>query len=134
MTLKKYHLNNFPVNQIFIILKKEFRERFFRDLYNEIGGLVFLSKQIKRVKYGEIRKWKTGDRSIPLWALLSLNKFLKSRRFSMKELENNIIGYKVKSSRKIIYNPKLPLIEDERLVRIVTHIICDGYDGEKVTL
>lgn len=99
-------------------------------LYNEIGDLGTLSKLIKGVKYEEVRKWKTGKRSVPIWALLALNKLLR-KQIPIDELEKNIIGYKVKSSRKIIYKPKLPLIENVKLIRTVTHLICDGYDGGK---
>ena len=128
---RKFHLNDFPKDKIYISLDENFRNRFFKKLYNKIGGSTILSGFIKGVKDEEVRRWKVGIRDIPLWALFILNNFLKKDKFTIEELEKNIFAYKTKSSRKMVHNPKLPLVEDERLVRTVTHIICDGYDGGK---
>lgn len=128
---RKFRISSLPQDKVYINLDNKFRKRFFKKLYNNVGGSTILSRIIKRVKREEVRRWKVGIRFIPLWALLSLNGLLGKDKFSIDELEKNIISYRSKYSRKIILNPKLPITEDKRLIRVVTHLICDGYGGGK---
>ena len=51
------------------------------------------------------------------------------KNFLLKTLKKHIISYKSWSTSSVITKPNLPLIEDERLVRIFTHLIGDGYGG-----
>jgi hypothetical protein len=69
---------------------------------------------------------------IPLWVILKFSKILEKKgfkEFSLRNIEKNIIAYKTWSSSSVITKPNLPLIEDERLVRVFTHLIGDGYGG-----
>jgi len=51
--------------------------------------------------------------------------------FSLEEIEKHIIGIKSDSASNPILNPSIPLMEDERLVRIYSHLIGDGFGGGK---
>ena len=128
--IRKIHLDSLPRDKLFIVLGDNFRKELFKRLYKKIGGSTILSRIIKNVKNEEVRRWKTGKRSIPLYALIKLVKLLNNG-FSVNEIEKYIIAYRGKSSKNAIFRPNLPLIEDERLIRFVTHIMCDGYDGGK---
>ncbi len=128
--LRKFHLLSLPKRELYLILDKSFREIFFNKLYQLIGRSTTLGKKIS-VDDETIRRWKLGLRTIPNWALLELNNLLKNKKFSIQEIEENIVAYRGESSKKPITKPKLPIVEDERLIRIVSHLLCDGYDGGK---
>lgn len=120
---REFHLDSIASNKIYVTFNDNFRNTFF----NCFSGV----NKITGIKAWRIWSWKNGRRYIPLLTLLKLNDLLNKKKFSIGQLGKNIIGYKGKSSKKILLNLKLPIKEDERLVRIVTHIICDGYDGGK---
>ncbi len=127
---RTFHLTDLPKKEIYIILNEPFRHKFFKRLYNLIGGSTILGNKLSVINE-TIRRWKVGERAIPNWALLSLNDLLEDNKFSIEEIENNITSYRGESSNKPITKINLPIVEDERLVRIVTHLLCDGYDGGK---
>lgn len=127
---KIFHITDLPKKELYLIINYKFRNIFFRRLRKHIGGTTILGK-ILRVNKETARRWKVGKRAFPNWALLKLNNLLKDKKFSIEELEKNIVAYKGESSKRLILKPKLPIIEDERLVRIVSHLLCDGYDGGK---
>lgn len=126
--LRKFHLPDLPKKRLYLILNKSFRDKFFKKLYQLIGGSTILGRKLSVIDE-TIRRWKVGLRAIPNWALLDLNDLLSSKKFSIQEIEKNIIAYRGESSKKLITKLNLPIVEDERLIRIVTHLICDGYDG-----
>lgn len=128
--LKEFHLTCLPEERLYLILDGLFLNKFFKRLYQIIGKSTILSKKLNVVDE-TIRRWKLGKRAIPNWALLRLNNLLKNKKFSIQEIEKNVIAYKGESSNKLITKPKLPIVEDERLIRIVSHLLCDGYDGGK---
>ena len=47
--------------------------------------------------------------------------------FSKKDFERNISGLRGYRGSGILWNPKLPILENHALVRIVVHLIGDGY-------
>jgi len=130
ISVREFHITDLPKKELYILLNKSFREIFFRRLYKLIGGSTILGRKLL-VNNETIRRWKVGLRAIPNLALLKLNNSLEDKKFSIEEIEGNIIAYRGESSKNPITKPNLPIIEDERLIRIVTHLICDGYDGGK---
>lgn len=129
-SLRKFHIDGLPRKELYFLLDASFRKKFFERLYLLIGGSTVLGRKLS-VNNETIRRWKVGKRAMPNWALLDLNNLLKNKGFSIKEIEGNIVAYRGESSKKPIIKPKLPIVEDKRLIRIVTHLLCDGYDGGK---
>lgn len=125
---REFHLTDFPKERLYIILDRQFRKKFFERLYHIVGKSTTLAKELN-VEDETIRRWKFGMRALPNWALLQLNNLLCNNKFDIREIENNVTAYKGESSNNLIMQPKLPLVEDDRLVRIVSHLLCDGYDG-----
>ena len=97
-------------------------------LSNKIGGTTILSRKLG-VGSETVRRWKVGDRTFPNWALLQLNNLLRKEKFSVEVIEKNIEIFRGESSSYRIIDLVFPLVEDERLIRILTHLMCDGYSG-----
>lgn len=130
ISFRQFHITDLPKKELYLILDKPFRKIFFNRLYRFIGRSTTLGEKISVVDE-TIRRWKLGLRAIPNWALLELNNLLKNNKFSIQEIEKNIVAYRGESSKQPITKPKLPVIEDKRLFRIISHLLCDGYDGGK---
>ena len=130
ISFREFHITDLPKKELYIILNKPFREKFFKKLYTLIGGSTLLGRKLSVIDE-TVRIWQESERALPNWALLHLNNLLKNKKFSIQKIEKNIVAYRGESSKKPITKPKLPIIEDERLIRIVSHLLCDGYDGGK---
>ncbi|MBT3721397.1 hypothetical protein HN789_06915 [archaeon] len=127
-TLRKFHLDQFPKKELYLVINKSFRDSFFDVLSNKIGGTTILSRKLG-VGSETVRRWKVGDRTFPNWALLQLNNLLRKEKFSVEVIEKNIEIFRGESSSYRIIDLVFPLVEDERLIRILTHLMCDGYSG-----
>jgi len=109
---------------VFNKLKKigftEFNEQYF-------GGALNWNtfKQWRKRKTKSNNKVK--QHFIPLWFIIKLSEIFP--KFTIDELEKNIIAYKGPSSSSIIVNPKFPLQEDYRLMKIIAHFLGDGSVG-----
>lgn len=118
--LRKFHLDSFPDNRIWIKFNADFRKTFFREFrFKEVNELFKGD-----LRYSSFKQWEKGNCSIPLWFVLKVSKHLE---IPIAELEKKIMLYQGPSTSTPILNPKLPLVEDGRLVRIITHILCDGW-------
>lgn len=130
--VRNIHINEFPADRIFVYLDNEFHKKLFDEIrefkFNEFNDKFFEGK----LKYPTFKQWKrkktnVKNHFIPLWFILELSKNFP--QFTIEEIEKNIVAFKGPSSASIITNPNLPLIEDERLMRILAHLIGDGSVG-----
>lgn len=130
--MKKFHINEFPADRIFVYLDDKFHKKLFDKIgeykFNEFNNNFFEG----RLKYPTFKQWKRKKTKvkkhfIPLWFILKLSKLFPE--FTTDEIEKNIIAYKGPSSSAIITKPNLPLKEDKRLMRILAHLIGDGSVG-----
>ncbi len=135
MDPRQFHIWDFPTEKIKVKLTDKYRNRLFKILKSEIGGAYRLSRFFDYNR-SSFSKWKLGKEFIRLSILYKMTNFLASKgysEFKKESLEKNI--YEIKSvgapNNKAIINPILPLTEDERLVKLVAHIIADGYEGCK---
>ena len=135
MQPKKFHITDFP-QKLFILLKKDFREKLIDLSIENVGGKRKLGEYLKIKKLHTINRWRKAsiDRGngwvtpqfMPLSRLLILQK-LVSKQISIKDIEKNIESIKARGPGNLIKNPNLPLVEDERIVRIIVHLIGDGF-------
>lgn len=120
MLREEFHLDSFPDNRIWVKFNENFRKKFFEKIrFKEINKLFKNS-----LVYSTFQQWKRGVCSIPLWFILKISRYLE---IPIIELEKNILSYQGPSTSTPILYPKLPLLEDNRVVRLVTHILCDGW-------
>lgn len=139
MRLRKFHIDQFPQDRIFVLFDENYHKELFTMIRKKYG-FVKLNKLFfnRKLNYSTYKRWRRGKtilknrvkiNFIPLWFVIKLFKFFSEEIYSIKEMEKHIVAYKGPSTSTPIRNPNLPLVEDERLIRIVTHILCDGYVG-----
>ena len=133
MKVKKWNLFDFPDN-IYILIKKEYKEEFFESMYKKFGSQSnyarFLNINRTCVQgYYYARYWHKGKRCIkylPLWVIKKSLPFLSK---TMKtKIEKNIVSIRGKGGNRI-NEPILPLQESPAFYRIIAHLIGDGNDS-----
>jgi DNA-binding transcriptional ArsR family regulator len=133
MKIRKFHINELPQDRIFVYLEEEFH----KILFSKIGiykfkafNKVFFDNKLNISTFQLWRKRKTDLKVrikyhfIPLWFIIKLSE--KFPEFSIAEFEKHIIAMKGPSASNVIKNPNLPLPEDERLLKIMGHLLGDG--------
>ncbi|MBI2545602.1 hypothetical protein HYV81_00280 [Candidatus Woesearchaeota archaeon] len=115
--IREFHINQFPTDRIFISLN----ESFHRELFSMIN-----IKNYENLNKSTFKQWKNRRHFIPLWVIIKLQ---ETSPYSIEDFERNIIAYKGPSTSAVIDNPCLPLLEDERLLRAVAHLLGDGFVG-----
>lgn len=129
--MKVWHVWDFP-DTIYIYLKDDFREEFFRKMFEKLGGkrpyarfLGLGQMTVKRYYQGySYKKEKRYLQSIPLSLF---KKSLNLMNEGLKEkFEENIFFLKAHGRSIPLLNPKLPFFESPAFYRIVAHMIGDG--------
>lgn len=133
--MKKFHINQLPQDRIFVLLNKRVHNKLFKDLskghsFKELNKLIN-----NKLNYSTYKKWKSRvknkngySRFIPLWFFTKISRIFSN--FNINHIESNILAYKGPSASTIILKPKFPIKEDERILRLVAHLIGDGHaDG-----
>tara|TARA_Y100000034_G_scaffold131217_1_gene191490 strand:- start:358 stop:1632 length:1275 start_codon:yes stop_codon:yes gene_type:complete len=139
---KGFHLKDFP-DYIFVYLKDSYRKKLLQSAYNLAGGLEKLSKIINispsrlsywyRGKQKDYKRDKTGLQFIPLLKLKLISDILvkdNNYNFSMEEIEKNVVMYRMRAGNPI-KALKFPIKESPELVRLLFHLLGDGYSGNK---
>ena len=124
---REFHINNFPVDRIFVSLEENFHRKLFTKLrgykFKEFNNYFFNNN----LNWSTFKQWKNQNHFIPLWFIIEIS--IRFPEFSILNFEKNIASYKGPSTSAIIKNPNLPLKEDSRLLKIVAHLIGDGSVG-----
>jgi len=131
--MRKFYLTDFPLNQLRIRIKDKFRIDFFETFKSEIENSPELLKVVG-CNRANISDWKCGTLSMPLETIVKISNTLENcghKELCVENLKKHLIYIKSKhgQDRYAILNPKIPLVEDWRLVRLVAHLIGDGYGG-----
>lgn len=135
-------LDDFP-DYIFVYLDEQYRKELLESAYDLFGSLNKLAKVIQvsptRLSYwfrGEQKDYKVnriGLQFIPLQKLKLISKYLVEdhrEEFSMENIESHILMYRMQAGNPI-KNPKFPIKESPELVRLLFHLLGDGYSGKK---
>ena len=126
--LRKFHITNLPSDRLYVLLKLEFHQELFEFIKNykfkEFNSSFFNNK----LNWSTFKRWRSQRTFMPLWFLIKVcDKF--SRKFPQDKIEQNIKAYKGPSASTVINNPKFPLLEDHRMLKIVGHFLGDGHVG-----
>ncbi len=133
---RNFHANEFPTDRIYILLDEKFHNHVFNKLkrtysFTQLNHLCNSKLNQSTLKRWRLNKFKFHDKTkirfIPLWFIIKISEILKEYPIGL--LERNIIAYKGPSSSSVIWNPRLPLQEDSRLLKILAHILGDGHAG-----
>lgn len=133
---RKFHIDSFPADRIFVQLKEDFHNELFQKIrqykFKNFNKLFFEN----RLNYSTFKIWKkrktifsarTKEHFIPLSFIIKIPIIFSE--YSIEIIEKNISAYKGPSSSNVITAPNLPLIEDQRLLKILAHLIGDGSKG-----
>lgn len=122
-----FHINQFPTDRIFVYLDNNFHQKLFARIkcykFKKFNKLFFSNK----LNWSTFKQWKRRKNFIPLWFIIKLSE--RFPEFFIQEFEKNIIAYKGPSTSNVIKKPNLPLVEDSRLFKIVSHLLGDGSVG-----
>jgi len=125
---RKFHLFDFPENRTYILLAGNFRRELLLLASKIAGSQNKLAKKLC-ISRQNIARWLNGSLCMPLWALKRILLLIPpTQRPSLEQLERQVVSYQARGG-KPIRNPNLPLVEDERLVRVFFHLAGDGYAG-----
>lgn len=137
---KGISLSDFP-DYVFVYLKDNYRKELFRALYNLFGSIdkvaEFLSVSISRLScwcHGKQKDYvrnKVSMQFIPLSKLRIISERLVEdyrKEFSLENIEKHLVMYRMRAGNPI-KNPKFPIVESPELVRLLFHLIGDGYAG-----
>lgn len=128
--IKEWHIWDFP-GDIYVFIKNEVREEFFKKMYKKFGSqkdyAKFLNKdRVLIQQYHYARSWDNGKKHIKPLPLELLHKSMPFTNQELKlKIENNVEWLrcqKGKSSIKI----NLPIKESVQLYRVVAHVLGDG--------
>lgn len=137
--MRTYGLKDFPEN-LRILFDKNYRIFLFSKLWDILRSSTNIARIINVNSASTVRKFKIGKNSrgtdayIPIWFIKNVSKLLTNKGykgFLLEEIAKHIIGIKSDSASNPILRPILPLVEDERLIRIYSHLIGDGFGGGK---
>lgn len=125
--LREFHINQFPVDKIYISLEENFHKKLFDRVsqykFKKFNEIFFNNS----LNWDTFKQWKHNRHFIPLCFIIKISKIFP--KFSIYKVEKHIIAYKGPSSSAIINKPNLPLKEDYRILKIVAHLIGDGSVG-----
>ena len=136
------HLVDFP-DYVFVYLDDIYRKELLRSAYDLFGSLTKLANAIG-ISAGRLSYWfqgrqkdyvrdKIGLQFIPLSKLKTISRHLVEdhrEEFSMDNIEKNVLMYRMQAGNPI-KNPKFPIKESPELVRLLFHLLGDGYSGKK---
>lgn len=123
---RKFHITDLPEDRLFFLLKEDFHRNLFKFIseynFSDLNSRFFNGK----LNIHTFRQWKYRKHFIPLWFLVKLNQEF-GQQLSLNEIESNIEAYKGPSTSAIIKNPKFPIVEDHRLMKLIGHFLGDGH-------
>lgn len=125
---RKFHLFDFPKDNTYILLADDLRQELFILACEVAGSQNKLAKRLDTTRQ-TVTRWLKGTICMPLWALERILWLIPFRRRpTIEQIERQVIKYQARGGNPV-RNPNLPLIEDERLLRIFFHLAGDGYAG-----
>ena len=132
-----FHIWDLPKDLIWIDLEDDFRKELIDKAKEVAGGEIKLAQYLK-VKKHNIFNWRRGRsywknvvtrRLVPLKYILILCSLINDSKFSRLELEKNILAFNGPGNGRLIKN-KFPWKEDERIIRILFHLLGDGFASD----
>lgn len=138
----KIDLYEFP-EDTYVFIEDNFRKKLLEHAANLFGNQEKLMKKLgmnpstliawNDGKQKDYKTNKVGVRYIPLKKIKEISKYLcedNNFEFSMEEISKHTLMYRLPAGNPI-KNIKLPIIESPELVRLLFHLLGDGYGGAK---
>ena len=131
---REFHIWDLPQDKIFIDVQDTFRKKLIEQAKQKFGRVKNIANFLG-VRKNNIWLWKNGvsewkgkisRRYVPLDYFLKICDSVNNRDLSKEMLEKNVISFRGKGNGKTI-KTIFPWKEDERIIRILFHIIGDGY-------
>jgi len=139
---KGISLQDFP-DYIFIYLEDNYRKKFLQNACNLAGSQDKLARII-RISTSRFTNWyagkqkdyktnKVGIQFIPLRKIKIISNLLvedNNYAFSMENIQRNVAMYRMRAGNPIT-NPIFPIKESPEMIRLLFHLLGDGYSGNK---
>lgn len=123
-----FHVWDLPTNLIYIKLEDNFKKSLIDKAKQITKNLNELANLIDTHIFN-IHVWRKRE-FVPLKPFLKLCDLLKQfPEFYRNNLEKNISAFKGLTTSKVI-KTKFPWKEDERIIRLVAHLLSDGHGAE----
>lgn len=142
MKPREFHLFDFP-DDTRIFLEDGYREEFFNTAADVLStsrleGLRMIAKSVGKSRQ-MIEIWRYGYSNSkrqcpPLWIIRKLVNILEitnNPEFLPLEIERHVRIIRSHSSTLYIENPRFPVKEDPRIIRVLVHLMGDGSGGRK---
>jgi hypothetical protein len=129
---RKFQLDTLPYDEVHVALKPQIAKLFFTSLLNNYS----IEKLCEEAEVWPVtfKKWikNAGNSDYPpflrLDKLRRLINLLGSDEIAFfSNIEEEVLAIKGYGGSGILWNPHLPIVEDANLVRVVVHLIGDGY-------
>ncbi|PIP22382.1 MAG: hypothetical protein COX38_00910, partial [Candidatus Nealsonbacteria bacterium CG23_combo_of_CG06-09_8_20_14_all_39_25] len=131
--MRLFHLIDLPSDLIFIRLEDQIRGKFLETLKEVFGIYRKIGDLVNYTDTGIVDSFRVKNRFIKLSTIIKLTNLLSKKgycEFDINKIEKKVIAYRGIGTSLIIKNPKFPLKEDERIIRIFFHLLGDGYGGK----
>lgn len=131
--MRSIHLSDLPSNLVFIYFEDEFRKHFLEKAKRTFGTFEKLGEFVGYTATGIMESFRVENRFTKLSTIIKLANFLYKNGnpdFDMNKIEKKIIAYRGIGTSLIIKNPNFPLKENEKMIRILFHLLGDGYGGK----
>ena len=131
--MRLFHLIDLPSDLIFIRLEDQIRGKFLETLKEVFGIYRKIGDFVNYTDTGIVDSFRVKNRFIKLSTIIKLTNLLSKKgycEFDINKIEKKVIAYRGIGTSLIIKNPKFPLKEDERIIRIFFHLLGDGYGGK----
>ena len=133
--LTAFHINDFPRSIVNVQLDSGFAGWLFSKLLNvtTIEELAKVSGDDVKTILRWVRSYYEGSKTqafIKLDSLLCFADYmgkLGEGQVSLSEVEKNIVAIRGYGRSGVVHAPHLPVYEDSSLVRIIVHLIGDGF-------
>ena len=125
----KINLEDLP-DKVYVKLEKEFRERFFLELIECVGGKLLLAKMLGFKKSDSITVYQKAKYWCPLSLIKEISFILCKGRSWFNEIEKHIIEIRYGYRRaKGIKNPQFSFVLSNELGCLIGHLLGDGGIG-----
>ncbi|MFX1566581.1 MAG: hypothetical protein ACFFCH_11370, partial [Promethearchaeota archaeon] len=129
---RKFQLDDLPSNEIHVALKPQMAKSFLSSLlYNHSIEKLCEEAEVWPVTFKKWIKQSENSNNPPFFRLDKLRHLialLSSDELTfISDIEKEVLALRGYGGSGILWNPHIPIEEDANLVRVVVHLIGDGY-------
>jgi DNA-binding HxlR family transcriptional regulator len=136
--IRIFHLTDLPKEIVRVLLPKKLTKFLINEASKIAGNRKSLTQLIRKrlgktVQSETIRDYFNRNYFVPLWFLFEIVNLLKENKINIDlgEIEKKVQAFRGPRGDAIYY-PNFPWKEDERIIRILFHLMGDGHGGGDV--